>query len=138
MNALSSINLFEKEIDGWMADREYIGYPSSREELACNQIELFKISSRLSHDVGYPQDQKAREELWRQAIIEQIDYCYGRKMTDEDLTFDDQKWQQLREDMVAGKDASESEAALYLRDLFECYPRKSGLSKYLPVEEAKY
>ena len=49
---------------------------------------------------------------------------YGREMTGADLEQDYKMWAQLDEDMAAGKPAIESEAALYLRGLFDRYPRK--------------
>ncbi|HET9530514.1 MAG TPA: hypothetical protein VFQ92_09195 [Blastocatellia bacterium] len=133
-----ALRLYEKEFDEWMAQHEYIGSPVSREEMACNQVELHIISDRIQRAAGYPEDQKTLDELWRRAIIEQIDYCYGRKMTEEELLLDWEKWKQVREDMAAGKPASKSEAARYLREMDEQYPRKSGLRTYRPDEVSKF
>lgn len=67
------------------------------------------------------------EGRWRRAVIEQVRDLYGREMTEAELDFDIKQWSQLREDRAAGKPASESEAAQYLRDLMERYPRKTHI-----------
>ncbi|MEW6213248.1 MAG: hypothetical protein AB1631_33435, partial [Acidobacteriota bacterium] len=64
---------------------------------------------------------------WRRAVIEQARDLYGRKMTEAELDLEIKQWSQLREDMESGKPASESEAARYLRDLIERYPRKTTI-----------
>jgi hypothetical protein len=128
------LRLFEKEFDGWTAEHEYIGVEESREEMACDQIELHRISESLLRKAGYPEDQETRDRLWRQALIERGDYCYGRRMTDEELSFAIKMWEQVRKDIQSGKAAAESEAAFYLRADHEQYPRKPGLSTYPPGE----
>jgi hypothetical protein len=57
-------------------------------------------------------------------VIERLRCDYGREACHKDLETDRQMWSDLREDMKAGNQASESEAARYLRELFERYPRK--------------
>jgi hypothetical protein len=132
-----ALRIYENQIQVWTAEHEYLGIPANKEEMACNQIELHTISDRIQRAADYPEDRRKREELWRRIAIEFSDYCYGRKMTEEELLFEQKMWAQLREDMAAGKPASGSEAALYLREVEERYPRKSGLSKYPPGEAAK-
>lgn len=127
-----ALRLFEKEIDEWMAGHEYAGYRESSEILACNQIELSRISERIRRAAGYPEDQKTREELWQRALLEYIDHCSGRKTTEEDLVLDRRMGDRLGEDMATGRPASESQAASYFRELHERYPRKSGLRTYPP------
>jgi|ERR1044071_1949082 hypothetical protein len=121
-----SLRLYEKDIDRWIAEREYLDRPTSREELASNQIELWKIVRRRCDEADDPQDQEAQDEIWRQSLIEHVQVLYGREMTETELEFDKKMWAQLQEDMRAGTLASESEAAAYLRDLFDRYPRKES------------
>jgi hypothetical protein len=73
---------------------------------------------------GESEDEKTQVKIWRQATIEQLRDLYGREITEEELDFDLKIWTQFREDMELGRLADESEAARYLRDLFERYPRK--------------
>ncbi len=121
-----ALRLFEKEIDLWVAEREYLGLEWSREELASDMIELWKIIERERDKAGKPIDEKANAEIWNRAFIEHVREVYGREITEEDLDFDRKMWSQLSKDMESGKPASESEAARYLRDLFERYPRNNS------------
>ena len=123
-----AMRLFEKDIDVWVEQRNYFGMPVSREELADDRIRLWKIARRLNDEEGNPETQEAISALWRRADRELVRMCYGREMTDVDFELDGKMWAQLREDMEAGKPAEESEAARYLCDLFECYPRKVPIS----------
>lgn len=119
-----SLRLFEKDIDFYVAEREYMGLEWNREEMASDMIDLWRIARRECEKAGEPKDEKAHSEIWNRAFIEHVRDCYGREVTEEELGFDRKMWTQLREDMESGKPASESEAARYLRDLFERYPRK--------------
>jgi hypothetical protein len=116
--------LYEKDFDKWTAHREYIGKPASREMMAGDQIELWKIVRRKDSEADEPEDQKTQSTRWREALIENVFNLYGREMTEDDLDFDQKMWAQLDKDMAAGKPASESEAAAYLRGLFDRYPHK--------------
>jgi hypothetical protein len=133
-----SLRLFERDIDIWMAQQEYTDGPArlSREEYACNQIELHRIYDCLLIDANWPSEQKTREELWQRAIIAWADHCYGRTVTEQDLAMDRQMWGQLDADMEAGKPATESEAAMYFHDLDTRHTRKTNIPSYLPGEKA--
>jgi hypothetical protein len=118
-----ALRLFEKEIDKWMAQRKYIGRPTSREEMADDQIELWRVFRSKCRKADEPPDSQTRKALWQQSQIECVFTLHGREMTEADLELDYKMWAQLDEDMAAGKSASESEAAAYFRGLFDRYPR---------------
>lgn len=119
-----ALRLYEKDFDKWTANREYIGVSASREEMASDQIELWKIVRRKENEAAELEDQTAQNARWRRALIENVFNLYGREMTEADLDFDQTMWAQLDKDMAAGLPACESEAATYLRGLFDHYPHK--------------
>jgi hypothetical protein len=120
-----ALQLFEKDFDRHEAEYQYLEQPpQSREEYAKERIDF-----RLRLERARFRDQMSHEERWRKVALEQVRDLYGRKMTEEELEFDIKQWSQLREDMAAGKRVSESEAARYLRDLIERYPRKDGVKR---------
>jgi hypothetical protein len=132
-----SLRLFEREIDKWMAQQEYFSpVRFSREEYACNQIELYRIYDRLDYDASWPQDQKTRGELWQRALIAWAKHCYGRTITEQDIALDRQMSDRLSADIEAGRLATESEAAMYFHDLDSRYPRNNNIPTYLPGEKA--
>lgn len=116
--------LFEKDLDQCSEDHAYMGRQANREAIASDFIALWRCFMKLSEEADDPQDRETRDKLWKRAVIENIRALYGREMTEAELDFDAKMWNQLREDMTVGKPASESEAAAYLRDLFERFPRK--------------
>lgn len=119
-----AFRLYEKDFDKWTAHREYIGVSASREEMASDQIELWKIVRRKDSEVKEPEDQKTQNARWRRALIENVFNLYGREMAEADLDYDQKMWAQLDKDIAADKPSSESEAASYLRGLFDRYPHK--------------
>jgi hypothetical protein len=113
-----ALRLFEADIGRAIAQAEYGGWPAKREDLARDKIDFWRRVEELRNG------SEIEQQIWRQAHIDHVRDVHGREMTEEDLDLDDKMWSQLREDMAGGKPASESEAARYLRDLIERYPRK--------------
>ena len=124
----AALIFYEQDIDRWMNEAKYIGYQKSREELAIEIVEFWRIMRR-----EYGVDSQFSDQEWKdlqiQAIIENDRVIYGRERTAEEYEHDQGMWKQLREDMEAGKPSSESEAARYFLDLHERFPRKP---QYMP------
>lgn len=124
-----SLRLFEKEIDGWQAEYKYLGLERSREEMAENQIALWRQVEKVRDKKGEPENKKSNQAVWNQAALEYLRELYGREITERELELEYQMWRELKKDMETGKPASESEAASYLRDMIERYPRKTAEEK---------
>jgi hypothetical protein len=120
-----ALKVYEKDIDQWTAQRQYLELPApGREGFARDRIDFWQRMDREKSAHGMAEDQQSFDERLRKVAIEQERDLYGREMTEAELDLDIKQWSQLREDMESGKPASESEAARYLRDLIERYPRK--------------
>ena len=71
-----ALRLFEKGIDRWIAEREYLGVEWSREVSASDMID-WRRARRECGKADEPVDSKANEEIWRRAHIEHIRDLHG-------------------------------------------------------------
>jgi len=107
-----SFQLFEDDLNQWEAEYIYIGIDGfDRKEVAADQIDF----CRRLEAAGWPHGAAFRDE-WDQILIDYYRDYFGRETTKQDIREGAQIWRNLRQDMKAGKPASESEAAQYLRD----------------------
>ena len=113
----------KQDIDRWIQETGYAGYQESREELAINIVEFWRVIRR-EYTFGDSLEDEAWKDLWRRASIEQERVVYGRNITAEEYEREQGMWNQLCEDMGTGKPSSESEVAHYLRNIHEEFPRK--------------
>jgi hypothetical protein len=122
-----AIRFWEKDIDRWQAQFEYISVqPYSREQHASDQIDLWRRVRKICDEEGEDRDESATVERWNRVFIEHNLEFYGREITAEELDFERKVWNELREDMEDGRPASESAAAQYLHDIETRYPRIAG------------
>jgi hypothetical protein len=123
-----ALQLYAAEIKKWLAQLEYIGFPSNAEDRAAAHVEMVDLFRRRCDEAGVYDDGDRAQAIWRQTQIEIIATHYGRQMSEADLDRDIEMWKRLDEDMAAGLPSSESEAARYLSDLFETYPRITSVA----------
>ena len=114
---------FEHDMNIWTENADYVGYQVSREQLAINVVEFWRIMHRELKGLS-PIDEQTWRALLTRAYIERERLVYGYEITEQVYNSEQDMWKQLREDMEAGKPSSESEAARYFRDLHERFPRK--------------
>jgi hypothetical protein len=91
-----------------------------------------EASDRFDFDEGgvYKATPEQLEEINRQVIRQFDAHIFGNHQTDEQFNKEQEQWKRVREDMAAGVDSAESEAAEYIRQLFRRYPRRVNAKRF--------